>query len=478
MSYFQLSTDPILCYPPTTCSSSANGFTPETSSQLHFLPRNSYSTTHKENLLDNIDDNFFNHKLGNKKVLGMDQYSDSKEVHAKDGKADNNMKGPTWNFSMDKTCSSLGNEVTSVNSLGYSTEVTNEFGTKQLNFMESIASSSRPKNSLQISSEILDEPNLTVDSPCWKGASMSQKYSFGSEVKDSGKGSQGLNGNGNQLSQLTAISSPERPLLEIEGANAETVVTDATQDKPSSPNLYSEDHIRSLSETRPDLVSAAKSIDTGLLLQAMHSLSEVLLSSSYSGGVEWKECDHELVRSVINNLEAFTSRNRKVSVSKSNDTPKKPTNTSSEEKNQGKKIEKVDIGSNRITEVTMEDLENDIFAKKEENPQVVLYKNLWMQAETALCSMKYELQLARMTLEMEKNDYETEEKDPVQLMKSPVFMTPMHSGTSYSVENDGGKSSEPKQKEQQTSRDDRIEDSVLARLEIIQGRHSNQKTLA
>ncbi|XP_020272052.1 serine/threonine-protein phosphatase 7 long form homolog [Asparagus officinalis] len=63
-----------------------------------------------------------------------------------------------------------------------------------------------PENSLQISSEILDRPNLA----------------------------------------LTAISSHEHPLLETEGASAETVVTDATQDKPFNPNLDSEDHIKKI----------------------------------------------------------------------------------------------------------------------------------------------------------------------------------------------------------------------------------------
>ncbi|ONK63202.1 uncharacterized protein A4U43_C07F12450 [Asparagus officinalis] len=140
----------------------------------------------------------------------------------------------------------IGLKVLKTQSKRKKTEVTNEFGTKHLNFMEPIASSSRPEISLQISSEILDRPNLAVDSPCWKRASMSQKYLFGSEVKDSGKGSQGLNRNGNQLSQLTTISSPKRSLLETEGASVETVVTDATQDKPFSPNLDSKDHIKKI----------------------------------------------------------------------------------------------------------------------------------------------------------------------------------------------------------------------------------------
>ena len=54
-----------------------------------------------------------------------------------------------------------------------------------------------------------------------------------------------------------------------------------------------------------------------------------------------------------------------------------------------------------VKQVLVKDLENDVFTKKEDDPQAVLYKNLWMQAEAALCSMKYELQVARMKLEIE-----------------------------------------------------------------------------
>lgn len=41
--------------------------------------------------------------------------------------------------------------------------------------------------------------------------------------------------------------------------------------------------------------------------------------------------------------------------------------------------------------------------KGDNRPQTLLFKNLWIEAEAALCSIKYELQLARMQIEMEKS---------------------------------------------------------------------------
>ncbi|CAK7357506.1 unnamed protein product [Dovyalis caffra] len=40
--------------------------------------------------------------------------------------------------------------------------------------------------------------------------------------------------------------------------------------------------------------------------------------------------------------------------------------------------------------------------EEEENPQVLFYKNLWLEAEAALCSMKYKACVLGMKTEMEK----------------------------------------------------------------------------
>jgi len=47
-------------------------------------------------------------------------------------------------------------------------------------------------------------------------------------------------------------------------------------------------------------------------------------------------------------------------------------------------------------------LEGHYELEEEENPQVLFYKNLWLEAETALCSMKYKASVLGMKTEMEK----------------------------------------------------------------------------
>ncbi|XP_020261668.1 uncharacterized protein LOC109837734 isoform X2 [Asparagus officinalis] len=584
------STAPIIYYPPKTCSSSAKDLTPanETNALMYFVPRNWYSTTQHGNLLYNVDDSYVDHMLGNKKVPGIDQYSDGKESDANSIVVDSNMKGNNrlTNFSIGTSCSTLGKEVTTANPKVYSPKMTHGFETKQLNFTESIVSSSRPNSSLRISSEALDQPHLSVDSPCWKGAAASQYlfgvgdgmidshlkvnelkgsddlnqaqkcipvsgqclrtsnyeekdglfcygdmkgslpvignfsphisvcatdeilYDFnakGSEcaqigeewrcvpsaikeksdgVKYSEEDSERVNGNVKELGQVrTVIFSADRPSLEGEGAAAaETGLTNGAQDKLPDVNLDSQKHIQKCSTIGNDVK---------LLLQSMHSLSEVLLSS-YSGVIEWKGGDHKLVQLIIDNLETFASRNTKassqgipkcgshagetggarsqISAAKSNDTVGKHSSVDTE----------------REFQVAVKDLESDIFAKKEDNFQAALYKNLWMQTEAALCAMKYELQLARMKLEMKDHDNQTKEKEePVQVKKSPrlrsmpcsntsEFTTTqtLHNDVFYPVENDAVKSREEKPEEQKTDMDDKVEASVMARLEILRGRYA------
>lgn len=47
-------------------------------------------------------------------------------------------------------------------------------------------------------------------------------------------------------------------------------------------------------------------------------------------------------------------------------------------------------------------LEKDFPCEEETQPETVLYKNLWLEAEAALCSMSYRARFNRMKIEMEK----------------------------------------------------------------------------
>ncbi|PNT40142.2 hypothetical protein POPTR_004G080501v4 [Populus trichocarpa] len=55
-----------------------------------------------------------------------------------------------------------------------------------------------------------------------------------------------------------------------------------------------------------------------------------------------------------------------------------------------------------ITQVNEKALEGHYELEEEENPQVLFYKNLWLEAEAALRSMKYKASVLGMKTEMEK----------------------------------------------------------------------------
>ena len=49
----------------------------------------------------------------------------------------------------------------------------------------------------------------------------------------------------------------------------------------------------------------------------------------------------------------------------------------------------------------------DYFSNNEESSQAKVYKKLWIDAEAALCSLKYELQLAQIKLKAENHNHQS-----------------------------------------------------------------------
>jgi len=52
----------------------------------------------------------------------------------------------------------------------------------------------------------------------------------------------------------------------------------------------------------------------------------------------------------------------------------------------------------------VEKIFQDDFSNNEESSEAKVYKKLWIDAEAALCSLKYELQLTQMKLEAENHN--------------------------------------------------------------------------
>ncbi|XP_048532759.1 uncharacterized protein LOC125511431 [Triticum urartu] len=140
------------------------------------------------------------------------------------------------------------------------------------------------------------------------------------------------------------------------------------------------------------------------LIKSIYNISVVLLSTC-DGGYELEESEHALVQSTIHNLSSLSSKISKAAL-KNDDVNGNccQTNTRCHGKNhQPEKFDGLDwenIGAD-FRAFILEDLtklpeENVIGDTKD--AQMLIYKNLWIEAEASMCKLKYELQLARMKL--------------------------------------------------------------------------------
>ncbi|XP_077233752.1 uncharacterized protein LOC143876026 isoform X2 [Tasmannia lanceolata] len=260
---------------------------------------------------------------------------------------------------------------------------------------------------LQSSSQTFDEYNPAVDSPCWKGASASQNPSFGFE--------QVVENNGVSVSTEFA---------EHNGAS------DISSDH-SLPNN-----------------------NACLLVKTIHHLSELLLCSNYSKVNSLKEQDYDVLRLVIGNLYACVAKEVGLMRAMPGSFPelgssysfRKPTDlhkgsasgrslvlgieadddlsqhieeklcSSMSSKKENRSHDFVSASAdmdlqkdNGITQAVKKVMKENMSDEGENHPRTLLYKNLWIESEAALSSMKYELELAKMKIEMEKI-----EQDPAQ----------------------------------------------------------------
>lgn len=183
-----------------------------------------------------------------------------------------------------------------------------------------------------------------------------------------------------------------------------------------------------------------------LLIREVHSSSKLLLSTNWSDLTELEEDDCRLLRLAIQNLEALVLRNKKGSVegdshvsgleaSCSQNTSLKTdvafqsamNNTWEMKGNmhrvggnmEGGEIQHFispgcDINFGKINGM-MQDLGNALentFSEGNDNPQMLLYRNLWIEAEVEMCRLKYELELARMRIGVDSHKCQTRGKPP------------------------------------------------------------------
>ncbi|KAJ4950950.1 hypothetical protein NE237_027782 [Protea cynaroides] len=259
-----------------------------------------------------------------------------------------------------------------------------------------------------------------------------------------------------QMSYGNNISSAELVTSEATVVNSAMDIKESAQNGSSCVQFNAVEHVSSLpfylanvpvglankisgaSETGPK-------IDIKLLLNVMHNLSKLLRSSCSNDVEALNEQDHQIIRHVIHNLDACLlmkvglmrpmpqfqfPESSTCCLGKPTD-PQKVSGTCSSQFNS---VEAVDVlgqhdlmGKMHITDSgkqgdTLQDfvsmgceteveIDNDMtqaikkimeekFDNEEKNLQTKLFKNLWLEAEAALCSVKYKARYARMKIEM------------------------------------------------------------------------------
>lgn len=169
------------------------------------------------------------------------------------------------------------------------------------------------------------------------------------------------------------------------------------------------------------------------LIKSIYNFSVMLLSTC-DGGYELEESEHALVQSTIHNLSSLSSKISKAAL-KNDDVNGNCLQLNSETtKCHGKKPEKFDgldwenIGADFKTFI-LEDLtklpeENVIGDTKD--AQMLIYKNLWIEAEASMCKLKYELQLARMKLATKHYNQQTDAAPADSLGEAKASNLPKH----------------------------------------------------
>ncbi|KAJ4954902.1 hypothetical protein NE237_011685 [Protea cynaroides] len=279
-----------------------------------------------------------------------------------------------------------------------------------------------------------------------------------------------------QISHQNNITLAELSTSEARFVNSGMDIKDPAQDGSSCVHFSAVEHSSSLpfpaasvsvglakqfggaSDTETEYPVAK--IDIRLLVNAIRSLSELLLSCCFNDVEALKEHDHEVLQHVINNLDACLSKKvglmRPMSqlqfpesstccLRKLTD-PQKVSGTCRSQVNsveavnllnqhdlegemhptvsgkQGNKLQdfasmKDETGikiDNDMTQAIKKIMEEKL-SSKETHPQTILFKQLWLEAEAALCSIKYKARYDRWKIEMEKWQRAQEKGKPIDI---------------------------------------------------------------
>ncbi|KAJ6822104.1 uncharacterized protein M6B38_390425 [Iris pallida] len=257
-------------------------------------------------------------------------------------------------------------------------------------------------------------------------------------------------------------------------------------------------HLATPSDNAEPLASSlvmVKDAPLTVILGQLQYLSEMLASSDNFAANELTDHDCELLRLIIDNLGEFAIKNKKdfskgsfpdsepkaaqlkMNGLKGNDIMNQNINISHDTNGSVHSVRSginnneldnlaFDCGASYVNKdhdvvQAFQTIQEKSYYEQEEKVQSAVYKKLWIDAEAALCSMKYELQVAQMKTDTVKNNHQIEgysQQVPLLPLLKPVYN-----------EHEPPKPKQIKPLEALHS-DEEIDPSVMARINVLIGR--------
>ncbi|KAF5186350.1 Peroxidase, partial [Thalictrum thalictroides] len=411
-----------------------------------------------------------------------------------------------------------------------------------------VAAETEEIDSGECSSEVVEQFNPGVDSPCWKGASGSRYSLFG--AAEPGHPYIPVNSDNvvpgtKKFFEEDGSSSFHKQSSPVLGLSSENIIqrsnsgkTDGGSNVEPSQNIKIGHHERNdvskqhidINLTEPLLgpfrTSAGcplSSAHVQTVVNSIYSLSEWLLSYCSKDEESLKELDYMVIQKVVQNLDTLirddersmpksqflqssakqTNVNKGTSIGRSQVTEvnrvqsrcytqnacmgKKNLTASSVKEDSSPLLSfssgDPDFEQDDMTKGIKKILEENFLDEVEPDDQNLLYKNLWLEAEAALCSIKYKARFARTKIEMVKVKQNQNQTvgEAIGVVKLP--------SAEVTVEVNGDDIEESRSKENEDSEVlnislqdpeklsaghvNDVDTSVLARFEILKSRINN-----
>ncbi|XWS48667.1 hypothetical protein CRYUN_Cryun13aG0095800 [Craigia yunnanensis] len=230
----------------------------------------------------------------------------------------------------------------------------------------------------------------------------------------------------NLCTSETGVADLEMKISDVSGCGSSHAVKNLSC-WPSSVEDVSTKHSKVLGK------EPISSSSTSVLVDTMHNLSELLLYHCSNDTCELREEDLKSLEKVINNLNTCMSKNigqesffselhEGISMGRPQVAAIDVLSQCVQEKRKqsGKKDEKcsdfisvrsgtdIKMKNDKMTQAIKKVLIENFQEKEEAHPQVLLYKNLWLEAEAALCSINYMARFNNMKIEIEKRRLDSE----------------------------------------------------------------------